>query len=86
LKRQYRQTVAKRFLEGRLSGLWGRHPGKAVAAGTERLEARIIHWTLHRKPADGSTHWSSRKLAAALGISHMSVPVPVCNRPGGVTT
>jgi hypothetical protein len=39
----------KRFLEGRLSGLWGRHPGKAVAAGTERLEARIMNWTLQRK-------------------------------------
>ena len=62
-----------RFLEGRLSGLFGRYPGKAVAAGTERLEARIIDWTLHRKPADGSTHWSSRKLAAALGCSHMRV-------------
>ena len=63
----------KRFLEGRLSGLWGRHPGKAVAAGTERLEARILNWTLQRKPADGSTHWSSRKLAAALGVNHMRV-------------
>jgi hypothetical protein len=37
------------------------------------LEARIINWTLPRKPADGSTHWSSRKLAAALGLSHMRV-------------
>src|SRR4029453_5396462 len=63
----------ERFLEGRISGLWGRHPGKAVAPGTERLEARIINWTLHRKPSDGSTHWSSRKLAAALGLSHMRV-------------
>ena len=62
-----------RFLKERISGLWGRHPGKAVAAGTEHLEARIMDWTLHRKPADGSTHWSSRKLAAALGISHMRV-------------
>jgi transposase len=62
-----------RFLEERISGLWGRHPGKAVAPGTERLEARIIDRTLHCKPADGSPHWSSRKLAAALGISHMRV-------------
>jgi transposase len=63
----------ERFLKERISGLWGRHLGKAVAPGTERLEARIIDWTLHRKPADGSTHWSSRKLAAQLGISHMRV-------------
>src|SRR4029434_4514587 len=62
-----------RFLEGRISGLFGRQPGKAVAEGTEQLEARILDWTLHRKAADGSTHWSSRKLAAALGVSHMRV-------------
>jgi len=62
-----------RFLEGGISGLFGRHPGKAVAEGTEELEARLMDWTLHRKPADGSTHWSSRKLAAALGVSHMRV-------------
>jgi transposase len=60
-------------LEGRISGLFGRHPGKAVAEGTEELEARLMDWTLHRKPADGSTPWSSRKLAAALGVSHMRV-------------
>lgn len=62
-----------RFIEERISGLWARHPGKAAAPGIEHLEARIIDWTLHRKPADGSTHWSSRKLAAALGVSHMRV-------------
>ena len=33
----------------------------------------MIDWTLHRKPADGSTHWSSRKLGSALGIDHMRV-------------
>jgi transposase len=37
------------------------------------MEARILDWTLHRKPADGSTHWSSRKLAAQLGINHVRV-------------
>lgn len=62
-----------RFLRERISGLWGRHPGKAVAPGSAQLEARIMDWTLHRKPAGGSTHWSSRKLAAALGTSHMRV-------------
>src|SRR4029450_13317077 len=45
----------KRFLEGRISGLWGRHPGKAVAPGTERLEARIINWTLDRREDDWCT-------------------------------
>lgn len=34
----------------------------------------MLAWTMKRKPADGSTHWSSRKLAAELGgISHMTV-------------
>ena len=37
------------------------------------LEARIMDWTLHRQPADRSTHWSSRKLAAALRVDHMRV-------------
>ena len=73
LQRKYGQTLARPFFGRRYFWLFGRHPGKAVAAGTERLEARIIDWTLHRKPADGSTHWSSRKLAAALGLSHMRV-------------
>ena len=50
-----------RFKEQRLPGLWSRHRGRAPSEGIEKLEARIIDWTLHRKPADGSTHWSSRK-------------------------
>ena len=28
---------------------------------------------MKRKPADGSTHWSMRKLGSALSISHMMV-------------
>ena len=42
---------------------------------TERLEARVLARTTKHKPADGSTHWSTRKLAAELGgdISHMTV-------------
>jgi transposase len=62
-----------RFKEGRLPGLWSRHRGRAPSEGVEKLEARIIDWTLHRKPTDGSTHWSSRKLGSALGIDHMRV-------------
>lgn len=62
-----------RFKQQRLPGLWSRHPGRAPSQGVEKLEARIIDWTLHRKPADGSTHWSSRKLGCALGINHMRV-------------
>ena len=39
---------------------------------TPALEARILEWTRRAAP-DGSTHWSSRKLAQHLGISHMMV-------------
>jgi len=40
---------------------------------TPAVEARILEWSVKRKPADGSTHWSTRKLASQLGISHMMV-------------
>ena len=61
-----------RFESERLAGLYSRHPGRAVQKRTPALEARILDWT-RRLPADGSTHWSSRKLAQQLGISHMMV-------------
>ena len=48
-----------RFKEQRLPGLWSRHRGRAPSEGIAKLEARIIDWSLHRKPADGSTHWRS---------------------------
>jgi len=35
---------------------------------TPRLRARILAAT-RKPPRDGSTHWSCRKLAAALGVS-----------------
>jgi len=54
----------ERFQKERLGGLYARHEGRQPETGTVRLEARIMDWTLHRKPADGSTQWSTRKLAA----------------------
>lgn len=67
------QLWRDRFRAERLGGLYSRHRGRQAASGTEQLEARIIAWTLNRKPSDGSTHWSSRKLASALGIDHVRV-------------
>lgn len=64
---------SKRFREERLAGLFSRHAGQEVSTLTPRLEARILDWTVKRRPADGSTHWSTRKLAEQLGISHMMV-------------
>lgn len=63
----------QRFSDERLGGLYSRHEGRQPEAGSEQLEARIINWTLHRKPPDGSTHWSTRRLANELGTTHMRV-------------
>jgi len=61
-----------RFVAERLAGLYARHPGRAVQKRTPALEARILAAT-RRAPGDGSTHWSSRKLAKQLGVNHMMV-------------
>jgi transposase len=63
---------SKRFRDERLAGLFSRHAGQEATTLTPALEARILEWTVKRKPA-GSTHWSTRKLAEQLGISHMMV-------------
>jgi transposase len=39
---------------------------------TPRMEARILA-KVQQKPPDGSTHWSTRKLAAVTGVSHVTV-------------
>lgn len=61
-----------RFLREGLGGVYSRHQGRKVQTRTPRMEARILDWT-RRKPTDGSTHWSTRKLAKVLGVSHMLV-------------
>ena len=66
-------TWKSRFDEDRLAGLYARHPGRAPRRDLARLEARVLKYTLQRKPKDGSTHWSSRKLAAQLGLPFMTV-------------
>ena len=71
----YISRWSKRFETDRLAGLFARRAGRERYKVTDRVEARVLAWTTKRKPADGSTHWSSRKLAAELGgdISHMTV-------------
>ena len=61
-----------RFQAEGLAGLYARHAGKALPENAATLEARILEAT-RQSPADGSTHWSTRKLAAKLGVSHMRV-------------
>lgn len=62
----------QRFLAERLAGLYVRHAGQAPRVLTEKLEARILNAT-RVKPTDGSTHWSTRRLAKQLGLNHMLV-------------
>src|SRR5438093_2226486 len=71
--RNYISRWKERFLGDRLAGLYSRNLGRAVSAKTPKLEAKILAWTLKRKPRDGSTHWSTRKLAKELAVSHMMV-------------
>ncbi len=61
-----------RFEAERLAGLYSHYRGRALEKRTAALEAKILEWTRRAVP-DGSTHWSSRKLARHLGISHMMV-------------
>lgn len=62
----------QRFEANRLLGLQARYRGQRARVRTPALEARILAKTRQRPP-DGSTHWSTRKLAQALGVSHMLV-------------
>lgn len=63
----------KRFLEHRVVGLLEqRHPGQKPSVITPQLQARVLAAT-RRKPKDGSTHWSCRKLATELGLSKDTV-------------
>ena len=62
----------QRFLEFGLDGLDTYHPGQKATVLTPTLRARILSAT-RKKPSDGSTHWSCRKLAAALGVSKDAV-------------
>src|SRR6476660_2446463 len=71
--RGFIDSWSKRFAAERVAGLYSRHRGQSASVLTPRLEARILEWTLKRKPSDGSTHWSTRKLGTALGVSHMMV-------------
>ena len=62
----------QRFATERLAGLYSRHRGQSTTVLTPQLDAKILDWT-RRGPQDGTTHWSTRRLAKALRISHMMV-------------
>ena len=58
----------QRYLEDGLEGLDTYHPGQPAVVLTPALRAKILAAT-HRRPKDGSTHWSCRKLAVAIHVS-----------------
>lgn len=63
----------RRFLEGGVLAMAdapraGRGHGMSAA-----LEAKIVRLTLQTKPPAPLTHWSSRRLAAKLGVAHTTV-------------
>jgi transposase len=62
----------QRFEKDRLSGLEARHKGSKPRVATPALQARVARKTT-QPPSDGSTHWSCRKMAAALGLSKTTV-------------
>jgi len=68
-------TIARwkqRFSEHGMAGLEARHKGSQPRIANAAMQARIARKT-QQKPADGSTHWSCRKMAEALGLSKSTV-------------
>jgi transposase len=63
----------KRFLAGGITALQkdAPRPGKPRTI-TEQKVKKVVEMTLHRKPAN-ATHWSTRTMARAAGISEASV-------------
>ncbi len=56
----------QRFEQEGMDGLDPRHKGSQPRVADAAVQARIARKTL-QQPADGSTHWSCRKMAQALG-------------------
>jgi len=69
-------TIARwrlRFEQQSIAGLLEiRHPGQKPSVITPALQAKVLEAS-RRKPNDGSTHWSCRKLAKQLKISKDTV-------------
>ena len=69
---RYISLWKRRFQERRLSGLDSRYRGSPRRVRTAQMEARILEAT-RQGPPDGTTHWSSYRLAKHLAISHTTV-------------
>jgi transposase len=62
----------ERFKQTRMVGLDSRDPGAGRRRKSAQIEARILEWT-RREPTDGSTRWSSHRLAKEVGVSQSTV-------------
>ncbi len=62
----------QRFEEQGMAGLDPLHKGSQPRVANASMQAKIARKT-QQKPADGSTHWSCRKMAQALGVSKSTV-------------
>src|SRR6201987_3001331 len=69
---RYISVWKRRFQQGRLSGLDSRYRGSQRRVRTAETEAKILEAT-RQGPRDGTTHWSSYRLAEYLGVSHTTV-------------
>src|SRR6476660_5175696 len=69
---RYISLWKERFQQERLSGLDSRYRGAEHRRRTAQTEARILELT-RRGPSDGSTHWSSYRLAKELCVSQSTV-------------
>lgn len=70
-----RPTIARwkrRFEELGMQGLEPLHKGSKPRAATPGAQAKVLRKT-GQKPADGSTHWSCRKMAQATGLSKSTI-------------
>jgi transposase len=69
---RYISLWKERFQQERLSGLDSRYRGAEHRRRTAETEAGILEVT-RRGPTDGSTHWSSYRLAKEVGVSQSTV-------------
>src|SRR6516162_5322433 len=69
---RYVSVWKRRFEQGRLKGLDSRYRGSQRRVRTAQMEAKILEAT-RKEPSDGTTHWSSYRLAKHLGVSHTTV-------------
>jgi transposase len=69
---RYISVWKRRFEHGRLSGLDSRYRGSQRRVRTAQMEAKILEAT-RKGPGDGTTHWSSYRLAKHLGVSHTTI-------------